>query len=519
MNLSSDAANCGACGTACGMGATCAAGRCVGGALSGPTFQLTSLDSTGCRVVDHSSLTGDDRGGIAVSNDSVFYSGDSATARFDLETLSGASIGRVADAMLSNLRSGVVYTLANGTTPIGATGGTANTLIAFDPSGALGSTRVTLSQSIAIASSRKGFFSGWDRGVILTGGRGYHISLPDGVVTDLGAVTFPSASTCENQGVWGVAEFFGGALYIDYVQNSTTVSRMRVPGGTPEVLSRFTNLSDMCSFTVSPTRRRWYFHHEYSGQFGGSSETLGYCDAQLSAEGLMCPSDRADCGGLCRDLQRDAANCGSCGNACGAGALCVAGVCRGFSRYAAGPAPSDVSWVDVCATQRVLTSTDDSAQLVTIPFTFPWWGALIAEGSMVNVSSNGFMSLAPTLSSSLSGSIPSTLSPNSTIAPQWGDLVTGTSGICLGTVGAAPSRRWVVQWSGVRNYPSSGSLNFEVILHEGTGIIDFVYGTMSGAQTRTVGIENPSGTTAVGGCGGTSCLITNNTRLRFTPES
>jgi hypothetical protein len=38
----------------------------------------------------------------------------------------------------------------------------------------------------------------------------------------------------------------------------------------------------MCSFTVLPSRTRWYFHHEGESQFRTGDETLGYCDARFS---------------------------------------------------------------------------------------------------------------------------------------------------------------------------------------------------------------------------------------------
>ena len=41
----------------------------------------------------------------------------------------------------------------------------------------------------------------------------------------------------------------------------------------------------MASFTVSLSRNRWYFHYEGSGQFGGTSETLGYADAAFNSCG------------------------------------------------------------------------------------------------------------------------------------------------------------------------------------------------------------------------------------------
>ena len=54
------------------------------------------------------------------------------------------------------------------------------------------------------------------------------------------------------------------------------VMSQRVRDGMTTALGSFTNLSDICSFVVSPSRRRWYFHHEYTSQFAASgSETAG----------------------------------------------------------------------------------------------------------------------------------------------------------------------------------------------------------------------------------------------------
>jgi len=49
------------------------------------------------------------------------------------------------------------------------------------------------------------------------------------------------------------------------------------------LVARFKSLSDLCSFTVSPARGRWYFHHEGTWQFASVDETLGFCDARIAA--------------------------------------------------------------------------------------------------------------------------------------------------------------------------------------------------------------------------------------------
>jgi hypothetical protein len=110
----------------------------------------------------------------------------------------------------------------------------------------------------------------------------YNVTLPSGQVTDLGAMSKPSHQGSESWAYWGVAEFFDGAVHLVCVKNSTTITRTRVPDGATTTLASFSNLSDMASFTVSLSRNRWYFHHESSSQFGGSSETLGYADAVFS---------------------------------------------------------------------------------------------------------------------------------------------------------------------------------------------------------------------------------------------
>jgi hypothetical protein len=51
------------------------------------------------------------------------------------------------------------------------------------------------------------------------------------------------------------------------------------------VLASFSSLSDMAAITVSIPLNRWYFHHEGSSQFGGSSETIGYADAFFNVTG------------------------------------------------------------------------------------------------------------------------------------------------------------------------------------------------------------------------------------------
>jgi hypothetical protein len=266
--------------------------------------KIESLDITGCTAIEHNFVTGDDRGGIALSQTSVFYTGDSTTGRFVALDLSApTSLGAQYDALTSNLLTGQVYTLGDDITPIPFGGGSVTTLLAIDANGALltgPATTVTLSNPIVVGSNT-GIFAGAGRVVLHTGRNVYSIAIPSGHVFDHGAVTTPSHTSCESWAYWGAAEFFDNNLYVSYVADSQTISRMQIPSGTVSTVATFTSLSDMCSFTVSATR--WYFHHESGSQFRSGDETIGFCAAAVAIENCADGVDNDSDGAIdCQDL-------------------------------------------------------------------------------------------------------------------------------------------------------------------------------------------------------------------------
>ncbi|MFO0604124.1 MAG: MXAN_6577-like cysteine-rich protein [Polyangiales bacterium] len=301
VNTLGDRANCGRCGNACAATLSCVAGVCS----TEPTFRVDELNTTMamCRTIDHDTLSGDDRGGIAVSASRVFYTGDTSTVHAALSDLSGlaAVTGTPAihDGLLSDLASNEVYVLLNaaGAEPTGtflSTPFTATQLgVINGTTGALTATRIRLSTAISMQNA--GIFSGRGRAYIHTGSltsppagamtnTWYQIALPSGAVTVLRAgVTAPTHSSCENWAYWGVAEFFDSDASAVYVESSTRIVRYRIRDGMITPLATVTgSLSDMCSFTVSPSQSRWYFHYEGSGFAGGTFETLGSCPARTS---------------------------------------------------------------------------------------------------------------------------------------------------------------------------------------------------------------------------------------------
>ncbi len=171
-----------------------------------------------------------------------------------------------------------------------------------------------------------------------------------------------------------------------------------------------------------------------------------------------------------------------------------------------------VAFANACSSvghRTVLTLNDDGSvnipqttgmPLVTIPFQVRYYNTVMPVP--FTVSTNGWLSLVGALTTSLSGTIPSASAPNSVLAPQWTDLYTRASGICYDVVGAAPNRRFIVQWQDLHYCCTDDPavhLTFEVIIYEapaGTNnTIDFVYSNLMGqSRTATVGIENQTGT-------------------------
>ena len=122
VNTNTSATHCGACGNRCPMGQGCVAGVCVMG-MMGAGFQVASLTSANCRIMDADPTAGDDRGGIALTQTHVLLTGDSSTARFGLNDLSaGGRLGRVMDGIFTDLATETAYTLTSGGNILGMLG-------------------------------------------------------------------------------------------------------------------------------------------------------------------------------------------------------------------------------------------------------------------------------------------------------------------------------------------------------------------------------------------------------------
>jgi hypothetical protein len=92
----------------------------------------------------------------------------------------------------------------------------------------------------------------------------------------------------------------------------------------------------------------------------------------------------------------------------------------------------------------------------------------------------------------------------------------------VAVVGTAPTRRWVHQWNDAQHCCGENPalhFTYEVILNEGSNVIELVYQRMEGARVQFVGLENHSGSEGIGGCpdGAFSCAPPTGHAVRFVP--
>ncbi|MCX6639141.1 MAG: C25 family cysteine peptidase [bacterium] len=168
------------------------------------------------------------------------------------------------------------------------------------------------------------------------------------------------------------------------------------------------------------------------------------------------------------------------------------------------------NWVDINSLGTQLSISDPSSDQdqsvdITLPFTFRYYGQSVGA---ITVCSNGWLATNsnPSFTDFRNYPIPSPPGPNGMIAGFWDDLVTTSTGKVYSYYDQS-NHRFIVAWSHMRNYSSSGvEEDFEVMLYDpaytptptGDGEIVFQYnivnesaGVYSDNPYSTVGIESP----------------------------
>lgn len=147
---------------------------------------------------------------------------------------------------------------------------------------------------------------------------------------------------------------------------------------------------------------------------------------------------------------------------------------------------------------------DTATDVLPLPFNVTYFGAAATHYS---VSSNGYMQLWPSAAGEAAVternvSLPTVGEPDGTVAPFWDDLIPydETTDVRVATLGAAPRRRFVTQWTRWQVVGDTASeLTFQAKLFEGTHVLEFHYcavrpaGTLPLGAAASIGLESIDG--------------------------
>jgi hypothetical protein len=248
-------------------------------------------------------------------------------------------------------------------------------------------------------------------------------------------------------------------------------------------------------------------------------------------EGLACsraPGERDTCvrtialGGACVSDARDA--------------VCVQGTsCRGMAPTCQLPSYveselTSPAFVEACtpdALRPTFAALDDAVSgMIPLGFGLRAYGA---EYTTMQVSTNGVLVLGHPLAVPVpiggSGFFPWSAAPRPVLAPFWTDLVLRNVGsLCVRTLGTAPARSTVVQWSDVTTYADpTPRLTFEVVLREGSNQIDFVYQTLDRGTSPVALVDGTQAAVGMHGAMGLDATqhrgtVSTTRGIRFTPR-
>ncbi len=235
---------------------------------------------------------GDQRGVLVVTSSTVLYSGDSSTVWLPNDTINSSNpVGRIHDALVSDIRAGTAYFLANmaGAEPTSGQAGVMTQLIELTAQGVpvVPARAIQLSTPITLMGSGVGFYSGYGRIIVYSGAGGawYQIAMPSGMVTRLAGMVAPASPyPCESWANSGIAEFYGGEQYVVFMSINMGLVRQRISNGAITVVS-MVSPGDVCAIGISPTRNRWYSQYEVAPSYiaAGGDEHVVMCPATWDA--------------------------------------------------------------------------------------------------------------------------------------------------------------------------------------------------------------------------------------------
>ena len=158
------------------------------------------------------------------------------------------------------------------------------------------------------------------------------------------------------------------------------------------------------------------------------------------------------------------------------------------------PGGPEFVWNDISVSGVFLPLGDDDFQVISLPFSFPFYGEL---RNSVKVSSNGYLAFSDSAKTPINEPIPNTSKPNDFIAPFWDDLNPGFENGRVHFLFDVNTNEFIIQFTDVQRFGGSSLYTFQVIL-KSNGTIQYKYLSMSGILDQaTVGIENQTGGTGL----------------------
>mgnify|MGYP003384265482 FL=1 len=132
---------------------------------------------------------------------------------------------------------------------------------------------------------------------------------------------------------------------------------------------------------------------------------------------------------------------------------------------------------------------DDDKQVIVLDFPFQFDSVSYPA---LTIFTNGIIKFLPTerMHRVFSNNSLPTSSGDNFLAVYWDDLVDdASSSVTYGTLGTAPNRKFIVNWSNVRSYAGNLRYDFQVVLYE-NGDIRYRYNNnTSNGQSATIGLE------------------------------
>ena len=148
------------------------------------------------------------------------------------------------------------------------------------------------------------------------------------------------------------------------------------------------------------------------------------------------------------------------------------------------------------ATLSTASGDDVSESAIPIGFTFDYLGT---PYTTIGLNTNGVASFDAVMSTSgTNNNLFATNGPNNSLAPWWDNLFSDT--VLYQLQGPPGNQTFTIQWTNTFSYSNTATqmLNFQLVLHETTNVIEFWYGSViPGAvaqnESASIGIEGATG--------------------------